>query len=273
MVDAADRRAVLKVAEAIAHEAGWLLRDGLLQAKEVRSKSSAVDWVTQFDLASEALIASRLAEAFPDDGLVGEEGAESDSISGYTWFVDPLDGTVNYAHGLRQFCVSLARVRDGVADLGVVYDPMSGECFTAITGEGAFVDLGPERSRLQVSTRVRLDESLLATGFPADRHTSAHDNLAQVGAFLKRAHGIRRAGSAALDIAYVAAGRHDGYWEFKLNPWDMAAATLMVTEAGGRVSGPDGRPLPVQPGKMTVVASNGRVHDAMLAVLAETAPH
>lgn len=259
---------IVDTAVPIAREAGELLRQGYGQEKEITVKGTAVDWVTQFDQAAEELIVSRLRAAFPDHTLIGEEGGTMGGDGGdggdgrYTWHIDPLDGTTNFAHGFPVFSVSMALVEGARPLVGVVYDPLRDECFTAAAGQGAWLN----GRRLHVSQAASLIRSLLATGFPYDRHTAEHDNVAQVARFLKHAHGIRRAGSAALDMAYVAAGRLDGYWEFKLKSYDVAAGILLVQEAGGQVTDMNGRAIHIAP-ELTVVASNGRIHEDMLGVL------
>ncbi len=253
---------------AIAREAGALLLDGFGRDKEIHTKSSAVDFVTQFDVAAEQLITRRLRAAFPDHGLRGEEGTDEGDAAGLTWHIDPLDGTSNFAHGFPVFCVSLA-LYDGQQPLvGVVYDPTRDECFSAVAGQGARLTDARETRPLRVSRATELVSSLLATGFPYDVHTSPLDNAAYVARFIKRAFGLRRAGSAALDMAYVAAGRLDGYWEFKVNAWDIAAGILLVQEAGGTVTLIDGRPLGFAR-QMHVIASNGLIHELMAAVIRE----
>jgi len=259
-----DLEFVLDTAVTIAREAGALLHEGFGQEKEITAKSSAVDSVTQFDQAAEALIVDRLQAAFPEHVLVGEEGGtmNGEGDGRYTWHIDPLDGTTNFVHGFPVFCVSLALVAEARPLVGVIYDPIRDECFTAVAGQGAYLN----GRQLHVSRADSLIRSLLATGFPYDRHTSDHDNVAQLARFLKRVHGVRRAGSAALDLAYVAAGRLDGYWEYKLNSYDVAAGVLLVQEAGGQVTEMDGRTVQIAP-QMALVASNGRIHADMLAVL------
>lgn len=255
-------------AVAIAREAGALLLDGFGRDKEIETKSSAVDFVTQYDVAAEQLIARRLRVAFPDHGLVGEEGTAEGDATGLTWIIDPLDGTSNFAHGFPVFCVSLA-LYDGQRPLvGVVYDPTRDECFTAVAGQGAYLTDAHGTRPLRVSRATELVRSLLATGFPYDVHTSPLDNAAYVARFIKRAFGLRRAGSAALDMAYVAAGRLDGYWEFKVNAWDVAAGIVLVQEAGGTVTLVDGRPLGFAR-QMHIVASNGLIHELMVDVIRE----
>jgi myo-inositol-1(or 4)-monophosphatase len=260
----------MEIAEATARAAGALLMDGFDREKETQTKSSAVDFVTQYDLAAEALILERLRDAFPGHGFVGEEGTAETGAQPYTWHIDPLDGTSNYAHGFPVFCVSLALYEGEQPLLGVIYDPTRDECFAAIAGRCAQLITPVGVKSLLVSGNTELVSSLLATGFPYDVHTSALDNAAYVARFIKRAFGLRRAGSAALDLAYVAAGRLDGYWEFKLKPWDVAAGILLVREAGGLATREDGGPLSLAP-QMHVVASNGHIHDHMLAIIRELA--
>ncbi len=252
---------------AIAREAGALLRQGYGEKKEISHKSTAVDWVTQYDTAAEAIILARLQAAFPDHRIVAEESGQNQNESDFIWYVDPLDGTTNFAHGFPVFCVSIALYQGTTPLVGVIYDPLRDECFYAARGAGAFLQSNGQTVRLQVSKTADLINSLLATGFPYDRHQSDLDNVAQTRAFLKRAQGIRRAGAAALDVAYVAAGRLDGYWEYKLNAWDVAAGVLLVQEAGGQVTEMDGRPFTITP-RLALVASNGRIHPQMLQIIA-----
>lgn len=255
---------------AIAREAGELLRRGYGQAKEISAKNYAIDLVTQYDTQAEALIVGRLRDAFPHDAILGEEGGAQNASDGERiWFVDPLDGTINFAHGFPYFAVSIALYEGQRPLVAVIYDPLRDECFHAAAGEGAFLSqAGEAPQRLRVSDSSELLSSLLATGFPYDRHESDHDNLAQFGALLKRAQGIRRAGAAALDVAYVAAGRLDGYWEYKLGSWDIAAAVLLVQEAGGQISAMDGSPFRLQPSQHNaLLASNGQIHDEMVRLL------
>jgi myo-inositol-1(or 4)-monophosphatase len=254
-----------------ARAAGALLRDGYGQKPDIQHKSAAGDWVTQFDLAAEALISDRLTRAFPDHAIMAEESGSNHRAGPWRWYVDPLDGTNNFAHGLPAFCVSLALWEATKPRVGVVYDPLRDECFSAIAGQGAWLTTGGARRPLAVSQTAELVYSLVATGFPYDKHTSAVDNIAQTAVFLKRIQGLRRSGAAALDLAYVAAGRLDGYWEQKLNSWDAAAGVLLVQEAGGQVTLLGGEPFALTP-KLSLTASNGRIHAAMLATLAAAAP-
>jgi myo-inositol-1(or 4)-monophosphatase len=260
---------VLEIAEAAARAAGELLMDGFGREKDVRTKSSSIDFVTQYDLAAEALILERLRAAFPGHSLVGEEGAAETGAQPYTWYIDPLDGTNNFSHGFPVFCVSLALYEGQRPLAGVIYDPTRDECFTAAAGSGARL-VGPSGNQpLRVSGTATLEQGLLATGFPYDVHTSPLDNGAYVARFIKRAFGLRRAGSAALDMAYVAAGRLDGYWEFKVSPWDVAAGILLVQEAGGTVTAIDGAPVALAD-KLHILADNGLIHTEMLGVIQET---
>ncbi|MFN2222048.1 MAG: inositol monophosphatase family protein [Candidatus Promineifilaceae bacterium] len=259
-----------QVAVEAADEAGALLRQGINEGKVVSRKSSAVDLLTQHDQAAEAMIVRRLRAAYPTHRLVTEEGPEQPGNGtpdeAYTWYVDPLDGTNNFAHGFPVFAVSIALYKADQPLVGVVYDPMRDECFGAINGQGATLRSRDGLRPLQVSQESALLDSLLATGFPYDRHHSSEDNMAQLSAFLKSARGIRRPGAAALDMAYVAAGRLDGYWEFKLKSWDLAAGACLVLEAGGQVTRVDGEPWQITP-LMSVIASNGHIHEAMRSVL------
>lgn len=253
----------LSSVERIARDAGELLMGRFGQGVAVEMKGE-IDLVTEMDRGSEELIVGRLASEFPGTSILAEEGHRSTDSGSGLWIVDPLDGTTNYAHGFPVFAVSIAFERAGVIELGVVFDPTRQECFTAVRGSGAALNGRP----IHVSPRSDLGASLLATGFPYDIRTSAGNNLAEFSRFALRARAIRRAGAAALDLAYVAAGRFDGYWEAKLAPWDVAAGSLLVTEAGGFVTGYAGEPAVIRTGRL--VASNGHIHSAMIATLAES---
>lgn len=221
-----------------------------------------IDLVTSIDRRSERAILAILSSSFPDHGILAEESDPHSGNAEHLWVVDPLDGTTNYSRGFPYFCVSVALARAGRVIVAAVFQPLLGELFTAVRGRGARLNGAP----LRVSSQPRLDQAFLATGFPYDIRRTRRTNLDNFTRFATRCLAVRRAGAAALDLAYVAAGRFDGFWELKLRPWDIAAASLLVEEAGGRVSGLGGRPwrLPVR----DVVASNGRVHGEMLAVLA-----
>lgn len=250
----------LTEAREAALEAGRYLLQGLSQKKEVDFKGQ-VDLVTSFDRRSEEMIFRRLSRAFPDHSFLAEEEIRQDRASAYCWLVDPLDGTTNYAHGLPVFCVSIALSLKKEVVLGVVYDPAREEMFTAVRGQGAYLNGQPVR----VSGTAELGRSLLATGFPYDVRSSNDNNLDHFSNFAVRAQAIRRLGSAALDLCYVACGRFDGYWEKKLKPWDLAAGSLLVEEAGGRVSDLEGGDFNVF--SPHILASNGHIHQSMLEIL------
>lgn len=249
----------------IAKEAGALLREFFADGVETEYKGD-VDLVTVADRTAEKLIRQRLGETFPNHGIFGEEGTRERLDQEFRWYVDPLDGTTNFAHGFPQFCVSLGleqrpeRVRsdeDGTLVAAVIYDPMRDELFTAEKGRGAQLN----GKALHVSRNAMLAEALVATGFPSrKRHQSPNIHFYQE--FTLRSHGVRRAGSAALDLAYVAAGRMDAFWEFNLNPWDTAAGILLVEEAGGRVTDFSGRQYRLASDE--VLASNGFIHEELL---------
>ena len=245
-----------------ARAAGLLLRDALAGERRVSFKGTPTNLVTEMDARAEQLVSERLRAAFPDDALLGEEGGGCAGTSGRRWIVDPLDGTTNYAHGMPVFGVSIALETGGRPILGVIYDPNRDELFVAERGRGAWLG---ER-RLSVSSTPTLDESLLSTGFPYDIRETPDNNLREFAAFCLRAQGVRRMGSAVLYLAYVAAGRTDGYWELRLGPWDVAAGALLVEEAGGRVTDLIGGALDLD--APAIVASNGRIHDEMLSVIA-----
>lgn len=251
----------LQEAIRIAGEAGALLLESLGAPRSIELKGE-IDLVTEMDRRSEELIAGRLTESFPGTHILAEEGTTTGGVAdGGLWIVDPLDGTTNYAHGFPVFCVSMAFELAGRLELGVVHDPTRGETFSARRDGGARLN----GRALRVSRRGALGESLLATGFPYDIRTSARNNLPEFQAMVRRARGVRRAGSAALDLAYVAGGRFDGYWEEKISPWDVAAGVLLVREAGGLVTDYAGRPGDIRSGQ--ILASNGLIHGEMSEVL------
>ena len=252
---------LLELAISIGREAGALQRDRFSEPRTIETKSSSIDLVTDVDRASDALIAARIAAARPGDAILSEELGRRDGTSELRWVVDPLDGTTNYAHGFPHFAVSIGIERDGQREVGVIYDPIKEELFSAERGGGARLNGKP----IRVSATDSLERSLLATGFSYDVHRAEVENLEYFGRFLKRARAVRRAGSAALDLAYVACGRFDGFWELDLHAWDVAAGLLLISEAGGRLSDLDGGPIPSS--GVRAVASNGRIHDDLLAVL------
>jgi len=245
---------------AIAREAGALLLEYFHQKLKIEYKGDA-DLVTAADRASERLIRERIAEQFPDHDVLGEEQGLNDRGSEYRWYVDPLDGTTNFAHGYPVFCVSMALERrsgdSGQRIAATVYDPTRDELFTAEAGKGAHLNGKP----IQVSKISQLKECLVSTGFPSHKRHK-NPNIYFYHQITLHTHGVRRAGSAALDLCCVASGRYDGFWEFNLNPWDTAAGVLIVEEAGGRVTRFDGSPFAID--SRETLASNGLVHDALL---------
>lgn len=249
----------------LARHAGELLRTGYGHAGSVRYKGP-IDPVTEYDLRSEAMIREAIQRTFPDDSVVGEEGGISGDGTG-RWLVDPLDGTVNFAHAVPIFAVTLAYLQGDRPVLGVTYDPMRDEMFHASAGNGAWLN----GQRLHVSACKQLDRALLITGFPYGIQSAPNNNLGHYAAFTMRSLGVRRLGSAALDLAYVAAGRFDAYWEFGIGPWDVASGMLMVEEAGGRVTRTDGQLDPLRD-PISILASNAWLHPAMLAVLNSNEP-
>ncbi|HVZ83068.1 MAG TPA: inositol monophosphatase family protein [Terracidiphilus sp.] len=261
--------------EPIAREAGACIAEFFARGVETEYKGD-VDLVTVADRTSEKLIRERLSAAFPEHGIFGEEGTRDRLDAEFRWYIDPLDGTTNFAHGFPQFCVSmgleqrspeqlapgLAPGQDGILVAGVIYDPLRNELFAAERGKGAWLNARPMR----VSPAAELAESLVATGFPSrKRHSSPNIHFYQE--FTLRSHGVRRAGSAALDLAYVAAGRMEAFWEFNLNPWDTAAGILLVEEAGGRVTDFAGHHYRIA--SEEILASNGRIHDEMVHLFAD----
>lgn len=252
-------------ASEIARAAGALLRKHYEQGVATEYKGE-VDLVTVADRESEKLLVDRLHAQWPDYGIVGEEGTRTQMECEYRWYIDPLDGTTNFAHGFPSFCVSMglehrlpgtAPDADGELVAAVIYDPLRDEMFLAEKGQGATLNGKP----IHVSATATLAESLIATGFPS-RKRHGNPNVHFYHEFTLRSHGVRRAGSAALDLAYTACGRLDGYWEFKLNSWDTAAGVLLVREAGGRVTYVDGSPFHLVSAE--VLATNGKIHGAMM---------
>lgn len=255
----AETREVLALAERIARAAGAIQRERFETGVDVSTKSSTIDLVTEVDHACEVLIVEAIQQARPDDAILAEEGHGEDTAGrDWRWVIDPLDGTTNYAHGYPRFCVSIGVEHRGKRQVGVVYDPLLDELYHATRGGGAWLG---ER-RLSVSAQAELGRALVATGFAYDVHRSSADNAACFARMLKAARGIRRDGSAALDLCYVAAGRFDAYWELKLHAWDVAAGNLIVEESGGRISDADGGPAPMD--GSSVVATNGLLHDQVL---------
>jgi len=255
-------KSYLEAAVEIAREAGRILCEEFQKPLEIAYKGEA-DLVTQADKRSEAAIVRRLKEYFPEHAVAAEEGSGREIESEFRWHVDPLDGTTNFAHGYPVFSVSIALARGETLLAGVVFNPFYGELFAAARGEGATLNGKPMR----VSRTPSLESSLLCTGFPVKKRGQAHANIEYYRDFTLKSHGVRRDGSAALDLACVAAGRFDAFWEFGLNKWDTAAGVLLVQEAGGRVSDFDGRPYTL--GGPVILATNGLVHEEVRGVALE----
>lgn len=248
----------LKVACQAAHESGKVLLRFWGNLSQVREKSSFSDLVTEADQESEKEIKSILQKAYPQHSILAEEsGLELKSDTEYLWAIDPLDGTTNYAHHFPVFCVSIALLQNQKPILGVIYDPLRQELFQAAEGCGAYLNGVP----LHVSTVQTLSKSLLATGFAYDRQESSDRNYPEFCHLTQLTHGVRRLGSAAIDLSYVAAGRLDGYWERGLKIWDVAAGVLLVKEAGGEISSYDGSPFDIYSGR--VLATNGHIHQEL----------
>ncbi len=259
---------VLATATSIAHKAGEIVRDAFpRQALSDVGLKGAVNPVTETDEAAERCIVSRLRDAFPEHRVLAEEGGGDDwrAPGPPIWLIDPLDGTNNFAHGFPHVAISLALVEEGRPVVGVAYDPLRDETFTAAAESGARLN----GAAITVTEIERLADGFLATGFPYDRRIATDNNVARLDHFLRRSQGVRRAGAAVLDLAYVACGRLDGFWEIRLKPWDVAAGILLVQEAGGCVTDFDGG-ADYLSGEH-IVASNGRLHEEMLHVIREGA--
>ncbi len=243
-----------------ARKAGYILKTRLGKKRKIGFKG-AVNLVTEMDILAEKIIISEIQKHFPDDSILAEEQTTRECDSVFRWVIDPLDGTTNYAHGFPVFCVSIALTKNGETILGVIFDPTRDELFLAEKGKGARLN----GRKIKVSSESDLSRSLLATGFPYDLRESSINNFDNFRNFALRAQAVRRAGSAALDLCYVAAGRFDGFWEMKLAPWDVAAGSLIVLEAGGTVSNFLGKPLGLNGSH--VLATNGKIHKAMLRIV------
>lgn len=256
-----DCQRALQAAERIAQDAGRLIMRGWRNGGQI-SRKGRFDLLTEHDLASERLIRERLEIEFPAHRIVGEESPETGEGE-MVWYVDPIDGTTNFAHGHFFFSVSIALYRGGEGLAGVVHAPALGTTWKAAKGMGAFRN----GRRCAVSTRATLEEALCATGFPYDRWSNPDNNVAELALFLQRARGVRRCGSAAIDLCLVADGTYDIYWEQRLNAWDVCAGALVVAEAGGRLSAYDGAPADPRTGRL--IASNGVLHDAAVHTIRE----
>lgn len=258
-------RGYLDFAVSAAKEAGLFLKKNLHKGHSVHYKGE-INIVTDEDRKSEEMILGRISREFPGHDILSEESAARGSGAEFRWIVDPLDGTTNYAHGFPVFCVSMALQRNGVTIVGCVYNPMLDEMFTARAGSGAFLN----GDRIRVSDTADFSKSFLATGFPYDLRTDRNNNINYFVVLAKKTLAIRRAGSAALDLAYTAAGRFDGFWELKLHPWDTAAAILLMQEAGGKVTDIAGSEHTL--GSASIAATNGLIHSELIKTLSGIEP-
>jgi myo-inositol-1(or 4)-monophosphatase len=258
---------LLSVAIDAAHKAGAVLVECTRVGFHIEHKQ-VINLVTDADHRAEQRIIDVIHDAFPTHPVLAEErGLTEDSPSRYKWIIDPLDGTTNFAHGFPAYCVSIGVECDGRVIIGVVYDPTRDELFTAQIGQGAYLNGAP----ISVSTTNHLDRALLVTGFAYDIRDTPNNNLNHFVRFALKVQGLRRTGTAALDLCYVAAGRFDGFWEVTLNPWDMAAGVVILREAGGTVTNFTGAPHSIY--ERELVASNGPIHQAMLDLLQQDIGH
>lgn len=256
---------MLPVAIEAAKQAGRFLKQNLGKVRDIQQKAGQErNLVTEIDKRSEELIIEIIKRHYPSHDILAEESGHAQTKSEYRWIIDPLDGTTNYTHALPIFCVTIGVEREGEIICGVIYDPNLDELFTAERGKGAFLN----SKRLRVSQTTTLARSLLVTGFPYNIGENPNHAIERFVNFLMTAQAVRRMGSAAIDLAYVAAGRYDGFWEVALNPWDMAAGALIVQEAGGRLSDFSGNQFSIY--RKEIVASNNLVHQEMMGVLRQT---
>jgi myo-inositol-1(or 4)-monophosphatase len=253
---------ILEIIEGIARQAGAVLKDGYGNVRHIQQKG-VIDLVTEFDKRSEEIIISSIQQEFPDHAILAEESGRNQTTSEYQWVIDPLDGTTNFAHGIPIFSVSIALLKNNTPTVGVAYDPFRDEMFSAALGMGATLNKQP----IHVSSRSDLGQAVLSTGFPYDLRTNPQNNFAQFVQFQLRTQAVRHLGSAALDCAWTALGRLDGYWEFGVKPWDVGAGALIVREAGGRVTSIDGEEDFLS--SDSILVSNGLLHEQMLLVLGE----
>jgi len=250
----------VQFSEKLARGAGKILKQGFNRSLIINYKGR-INPVTEYDLKSERYITSQIVKRFPDHAILAEEGSDVEEQSPYRWVIDPLDGTVNYAHGFPVYCVSIAVEYEGDTIAGVVYDPDRDELFSAGKGMGTWLN----KKKVHVSSEKTLRKALLATGFAYNISTAKRNNLGLFARMAKRAQGVRRPGSAAIDLCWLACGRLDGFWEFYLHPWDTAAAKLIVEEAGGKVSRINGKAYSIF--SRDILASNGHLHKTMISVL------
>ncbi len=253
---------ITQTAKAAATAAGQILADYFHNGVTMRTKSASVDLVSDADVNAERAVASVIRAQFPEHSILGEEENSDDLNVEHLWIVDPLDGTTNFAHGIPHFAVSVAYYHNGLAQSGVIFNPMNGDWYVAERGHGATFNDKPIRANKQSN----LNEALIGTGFYYDRGEMMEATLAALGRlFKKQIHGIRRCGTASLDLAMVASGQFGAYFEYQLSPWDFAAGRLLIEEAGGKITTCGGDPLPLE--KTTVLASNGVLHDAVLELV------
>jgi len=251
-----------QIAIQAARQGGAILLDYAQKGFQIHKKEQAINLVTEADLRSEEAIIQTIRQAFPEHQILSEEqGLQKSPTHPIKWIVDPLDGTTNFAHGFPMYNVSIGVEYEGICILGVVYDPTRNELFLAQTGKGATLNGTP----IHVSATPKLNEALLVTGFAYDVHTAKDNNLKEFCAFTLRARGMRRTGTAAIDLCYIASGRFDGFWELQLNPWDTAAGKVILEEAGGRVTNYAGEPYSIY--GSTLIATNGIIHQEMIEVL------
>ena len=253
---------ILQFIESIARQAGAVLREGYGNVRHIQQKG-VIDLVTEFDKRSEELILSAIQREFPDHAILAEESGHNQTISKYQWVIDPLDGTTNFAHGIPIFSVTMALFQNNSPILGVTYDPLRDEMFSAQSGHGATLNQRP----IHVSTQANLEQAIISTGFPYDIRTNPRNNFAQFVQFQLRTQAVRHLASAALDCAWTALGRLDGYWEFGVQPWDIGAGVLLVREAGGRVTSIEGDNNFLS--QTSILVSNGLIHEQMSRVLRE----
>ena len=253
---------ILQIVEVIVRQAGAVLMEGYGNVRHIHQKG-VIDLVTEFDKRSEEVIVSFIQQRFPDHAILAEESGHNNAISEYQWVIDPLDGTTNFAHGIPVFSVSIGLLKNNFPVVGVVYDPFRNEMFSAEVGKGAVLNNLP----IHVSSHAELGRAVISTGFPYDLRTNPRNNLAQFVQFQLRTQAVRHLGSAALDCAWTAMGRLDGYWEFGVKPWDVGAGALIVREAGGRVTSTDGDDNFLS--NESILVSNSLLHGQMLRVLSE----
>ena len=254
----------VQIVEAIARQAGAVLMEGFGHVRHVQQKG-VIDLVTEFDKRVEEIIVPAIQKEFPDHAILAEESGQTGAMSEYRWVIDPLDGTTNFAHAIPIFSVSIGLLQNNVPVLGVIFDPFRNELFSAELGSGAFLNGRP----IHVSSRAELGQGVVSTGFPYDLRTNPLNNLAQFVQFQLKTRAVRHLGSAALDCAWTAMGRLDGYWEFGVQPWDVGAGALLVREASGRVTSVNGEEDFMS--SYTILVSNGLLHEQMLRVLSEVA--